>query len=66
LALDDLMHSVVEMSVVPVLASNPSTRPLLADDSWAAVALYQGPYGLMVTAAVPLLLVGLGLSSLAG
>jgi hypothetical protein len=59
LALDDLTHSVVEMSVVPVLASDPSTRPLLADDSWAAVALMQSPYGVMMTLALPLVLVGL-------
>jgi len=65
LALEDITHSVVEMSVVPVLASDPSTRLLLADDSWAATALMQGPYGLMMTLALPLILVGLVMFSIA-
>ncbi len=56
LAFDDLTHSVVELGVAPVLASDPSTRPLLADDSWAATALFQGPYGLLLTLAAALVL----------
>src|SRR5579859_7962061 len=59
LAFSDLTHSVLEFSIVPVLASDPATRPLLAADSPATQALMHGPYGLMLVLAMPLIVLGL-------
>ena len=59
LAFDDITHSVLEFSVVPVLASDPTTRPMLAPDSATSVALIHGPFGLMLAFGLPLIAMGL-------
>jgi hypothetical protein len=59
LAFDDITHSVLEFSVVPVLASDPSTRPLLSPDSATTAALMHGPFGLMMVLGLPLIVLGL-------
>jgi hypothetical protein len=59
LAFDDITHSVLEFSVVPVLASDPATRPLLSPDSATTAALMHGPFGLMMVLGLPLIVLGL-------
>jgi hypothetical protein len=59
LAIDDITHSVLDFSVVPVLAADPSTRPLLSPDSVTTAALMHGPFGLMQMLGLPLIVLGL-------
>jgi hypothetical protein len=58
LLMNDLMHSVLDFTIVPVLASDPSTLPLLADGSWLDQALGQGAFGILLTVSIPMIVVG--------
>jgi hypothetical protein len=59
LAFNDITHSVLEFSLVPVLASDPATRPLLSLDSATTAALMHRPFGLMMVLGLPLTVLGL-------
>jgi hypothetical protein len=58
LLMNDLMHSVLNFTIVPVLASDPSTLPLLADGSWVDQALGNGAFGMFLTISLPMIVVG--------
>ena len=59
LAVGEITHSVLEFSVVPLLAADPATRPLLAPDSAISTALMHSPFGLMLLLEKPVIALGL-------
>jgi len=65
LVFDDLLHSVLYFTIVPIFSSDPTTRAWLADDSWVATALMNGPFGFIQGVAPVLALLGLVLLSAA-
>jgi hypothetical protein len=58
-AVSEMGHSVLDATLIPVLRDNPATTDLISNDSWVSQSLFAGPFGLMLMAAMVLLLVGM-------
>src|SRR4051794_34764665 len=61
LAMMDLPHAALEMSLVPALTGDASLRPLLREDGPLSIGINNSPFGVVNTLAGPLMLIGFSL-----
>ena len=63
-AVNEMSHSVIDATIVPILRDNPATTDLVTDDSWLAQALMSGTFGTMQMIGMALLLGGVLLTAI--